>query len=165
MTTVHGSTWLVCPHWNELLHSLVLTCILPLDVPHVSPLRSFALPYEWLRQSNNCVFFARNDGYAPCVRCSSWKCQAGQLSGYIKNLLVMGEIPHHSTFASINQRLRQPGLLNAQNMAVDGEGLSALRGLRKRFRTWLITLPQPALADLGNPYIHSFISIQPLGRF
>jgi len=43
-------------------------------------------------------------------------------------------------------------------MAVDGEGLSALRDLRKRSRTWLMTLPQPALADLGNPYIHIYAS-------
>ena len=96
---------------------------------------------------------------APCVRCSRWKCQAWRLSGYIKNLLLIGEIPHPRTFASINQRLRQPGLLNAQNMAVDGEGLSALRYLRKRSRMLLMTLPHLALADLGNPYTHTCIYI------
>ena len=42
-------------------------------------------------------------------------------------------------------------------MAVDVEGLSALRGLRKRCRTRLMTLPPPALTDLDNPYIYIYI--------
>jgi hypothetical protein len=72
-TAVHGSTGRI------KLHSLIPRYVAcwPGICPHVSVVSLFALVYEWLQQSNGCVYFGRNDRYSPCVRCSRRKWQDG----------------------------------------------------------------------------------------